>query len=162
MKIKSIKIEKLYGKYDFDWDLRSDINIIAGDKRAKEALKYVIATFLSALMVSSIEQLISRLYGRKGWNEDTLDEFAKNLLLEATISNLPYASNIINSIEYDQDIGGYDFTIINSAIDVIKDIQSMVEKGSFDTKSLFDMSITLGQLTGIPFKNIYNIFMGVW
>lgn len=31
MKIKSIKIEKLYGKYDFDWNLRSDVNIIAGD-----------------------------------------------------------------------------------------------------------------------------------
>ena len=140
----------------------NELNIIAGDRRAKEALKYVIATFLSALMVSGIEQLISRLYGRKGWNEDTLDEFAKNLLLEATIGNLPYASNIINSIEYDQDIGGYDFTIINSAIDIIKDIQAMVEKGSFDTKALFDMSITLGQLTGIPFKNIYNIIMGVW
>ena len=31
MRIKSIKIEKLYGKYDFDWNLSNDINIIAGD-----------------------------------------------------------------------------------------------------------------------------------
>ncbi len=31
MKINSIKIEKLYGKYDFEWNLREDVNIIAGD-----------------------------------------------------------------------------------------------------------------------------------
>lgn len=45
MKIKSIKIEKLYGKYDFDWDLRSDINIIAGDNGSyKTTLLNIIAS----------------------------------------------------------------------------------------------------------------------
>ena len=39
MKIKSIKIEKLYGKYDFDWDLRSDVNIIAGDNGSYKTRK---------------------------------------------------------------------------------------------------------------------------
>lgn len=34
MKIKTIKIEKLYGKYDFLWKLSSDVNIIAGDNGA--------------------------------------------------------------------------------------------------------------------------------
>lgn len=31
MKIKKITIEKLYGKFNFEWALRDDINIIAGD-----------------------------------------------------------------------------------------------------------------------------------
>lgn len=45
MKIKSIKIEKLYGKYDFDWDLRSDVNIIAGDNGSyKTTLLNIIAS----------------------------------------------------------------------------------------------------------------------
>lgn len=45
MKIKSIKVEKLYGKYDFDWDLRSDINIIAGDNGSyKTTLLNIIAS----------------------------------------------------------------------------------------------------------------------
>lgn len=34
MKIKTIKIEKLYGKYDFSWELSGDVNIIAGDNGA--------------------------------------------------------------------------------------------------------------------------------
>ena len=45
MKIKSIKIEKLYGKYDFDWDLRSDVNIIADDNGSyKTTLLNIIAS----------------------------------------------------------------------------------------------------------------------
>ena len=45
MKIKSIKIEKLYGKYDFDWNLRSDVNIIAGDNGSyKTTLLNIIAS----------------------------------------------------------------------------------------------------------------------
>lgn len=31
MKINKLTIEKLYGKYNFEWDLRDDVNIIAGD-----------------------------------------------------------------------------------------------------------------------------------
>lgn len=34
MKIKTIKIEKLYGKYDFSWELSGDVNVIAGDNGA--------------------------------------------------------------------------------------------------------------------------------
>ena len=45
MKIKSIKIDKLYGKYGFDWGLRSDINIIAGDNGSyKTTLLNIIAS----------------------------------------------------------------------------------------------------------------------
>lgn len=140
----------------------SETNILSGGRRATEALKYAISVLLSAAMVSGIEELVKRLYGRKGWDEDTLDEFGRNLLIESTIGNLPYASNIINSIEYDQDIGGYDFTLINSAIDIIKDVKSMIEKGEFNPSVLVDLFTTVGQLSGIPIKNLYNLVMGVW
>lgn len=136
--------------------------IIAGDRRVTEALKYAISTFLSALMVAGIDQLIQRLYGRKGWDENTLDEFWKDLLIEGTINNLPYMSNIVNAIQYSQDIGGYDLTMINSALDVIKDVKNMIEKGKFDPNSLIEIGTTLGQATGLPLKNIYNLVMGVW
>ena len=38
----------------------------------------------------------------------------------------------------------------------------MIEKGKFDTGALVDIFTTLGQLTGIPLKNLYNLVMGVW
>ena len=52
MKIKSIKVEKLYGKYDFDWDLRSDINIIAGDNGSyKTTLLRIMAIAIKTIPV---------------------------------------------------------------------------------------------------------------
>ena len=140
----------------------SELKILNGGDRAKEALKYAIAVLLSTFMVAGIDQLIQRLYGRKGWTEDTIDDFFKDLLLEGTIGNLPYGSNIANAVEYNQDVGGYDFTLINSAIDIIKDVKSMIEKGEFNPSSLVDLFTTIGQLSGIPMKNIYNLVMGIW
>lgn len=44
MKIKNIKIERLYGKYNFEWPLSEDVNILAGDNGAfKTTLLRIIA-----------------------------------------------------------------------------------------------------------------------
>lgn len=44
MKIKKIQIEKLYGKYDFEWMLSDDVNILAGDNGSfKTTLLRIIA-----------------------------------------------------------------------------------------------------------------------
>jgi hypothetical protein len=44
VKIKNIKIERLYGKYNFEWELRKDINILAGDNGSyKTTLLKIIA-----------------------------------------------------------------------------------------------------------------------
>lgn len=44
MKIKSIKIERLYDKYNFEWNLREDVNILAGDNGSyKTTLLRIIA-----------------------------------------------------------------------------------------------------------------------
>lgn len=140
----------------------NEMKILNGGRRATEALKYAITVLLSALMVAGIDELVKRLYGRKGWDENTLDDFVKNFGAEVITSNLPYASNIVNAVEYNQDVGGYDFTLINSAIDIIKDVKSMIEKGKFNPGALVDLFTTIGQLSGIPMKNIYNLVMGVW
>lgn len=45
MKINSIKIEKLYGKYDFYWALNKDVNILAGDNGSyKTTLLKILAS----------------------------------------------------------------------------------------------------------------------
>lgn len=45
MKINSIKIEKLYGKYDFYWNLNKDVNILAGDNGSyKTTLLKILAS----------------------------------------------------------------------------------------------------------------------
>ena len=53
MKIKSIKIEKLYGKYDIEWKLREDVNIIAGDNGSyKSTLLKILASICEPETIS--------------------------------------------------------------------------------------------------------------
>lgn len=53
MKIKSIKIEKLYGKYDIEWKLREGVNIIAGDNGSyKSTLLRILASICEPEKVS--------------------------------------------------------------------------------------------------------------
>lgn len=61
MKINSIKIEKLYGKYDFYWELNKDVNILAGDNGSyKTTLLKILASmcepdnFADSLNVKSV------------------------------------------------------------------------------------------------------------
>lgn len=46
MKIRSISIEKLYGKYDFSWRLDDEVNIIAGDNGSYKTTLLQIITSL--------------------------------------------------------------------------------------------------------------------
>lgn len=46
MKIKNIKIERLYGKYNFEWPLSEDVNILAGDNGA---FKTTLLRIISAM-----------------------------------------------------------------------------------------------------------------
>ena len=53
MKIKSIKIEKLYGKYDIEWKLREGVNIIAGDNGSyKSTLLRILASICEPAKIS--------------------------------------------------------------------------------------------------------------
>ena len=53
MKIKSIKIEKLYGKYDIEWKLREGVNIIAGDNGSyKSTLLKILASICEPEKIS--------------------------------------------------------------------------------------------------------------
>ena len=126
--------------------------------------KLLVSLFLSALMIAGIEQLVSRLLARKEWkwNEKDTSEFVNTLLIESTIGNIPYINQFINAMEYDQDLGGFQFTAFNEAIDSIKKITQMAETGNYNFATLaYELATTLGYFTGIPVKNLYNIAMGI-
>ena len=126
--------------------------------------KLLVSLFLSALMIAGIEQLVSRLLGRKEWkwNEKDTSEFVNTLLIESTIGNIPYINQFINAMEYDQDLGGFQFTAFNEAIDSIQKIIQMAETGNYNFATLaYELATTLGYFTGIPVKNLYNIAMGI-
>lgn len=135
----------------------------SGDRKFKEIMKLIAVLVMKALMVSGIVQLVDRLYGRKGWSEDTFEEFLLDLVLESTVNNLPYMQTIINSWNYDQEIGAFELTGINDSLSVLKDIANQFEKGQFNgAATLISLLTVAGQWSGIPFKNLYNLVFGVW
>lgn len=122
----------------------------------KRAWKLLLQTVLSALMIASIEQLVERLYGRKDWNENSLDDFAKALLLNSVTNSIPYINNFVNSIEYNQNIGTFEFGVLQSFIDVA----TSIKEGKPWQRVLFNSVVALGTATGLPLKNLYNLVMG--
>lgn len=169
------EIEKLENKLEhetekFDIELENlkkmleDNKILANGKEQAAAIGKLLAVlFMKALMIAGISQLVARLYGRKGWKENTLDEFGMDLLFESTIYNLPYIQTIANTIEYDKDLGNFELQGINdiltTTVSSFKEITSGDPNGY---KIAYNTLTSLGQITGIPFKNIYNLVFGAW
>ena len=126
--------------------------------------KLAVSLILSGIMVAGIDELVKRIYGRKGWNENTLDDFAKNVAIESTIANLPYISQILNAVEYNSDISTFEATQINQIVDIISSATNF--KDGFDMNKLKSMLISIsklgGSLSGIPITNLYNLGMGLY
>ena len=134
-----------------------------GDRKLKEVFKLLGVLIMKGLMVSGIVQLVDRLYGRRGWTEDTSKEFFLDLFFESTLNNLPYVQTIVNAWDYDQDISSFELTGINDSLSVAKDIANQVANGKVNVAALAVSLLTIGgQFTGIPFKNIYNLVFGAW
>ena len=94
MKINKIKIEKLYGKYDFQWNLHEDVNILAGDNGSyKTTLLKIMASMCepdnfsdylnvkSVIMEMSGDVIISLLRLKK---ESETDELLKELVAKVS------------------------------------------------------------------------------
>jgi hypothetical protein len=134
------------------------------DKKVKEVMKLLFLLLTKGLMIAGIAQLVDRIYGRKGWNENTLGDFAKDLFLETTVYNIPYVQTFVNSYVYDQPVGGMDFKAINDSLKLIKSFGEQASSGDWKSwqTNLYEVLTSVGQFSGIPFKNLYNITMGVW
>lgn len=126
--------------------------------------KLVLSLIISGVMVAGIDELVKRIYGRKGWNENTLKDFANNAIIESTIANLPYISQILNAVEYDSDISTFEATQINQIVDIVSSATEF--KDGFDINKLKSMLISIsklgGSLSGIPITNLYNLGMGLY
>lgn len=156
-------------KFNLEKEIKSLEKMLEGDKvfiskQPERVAKLLVTLLLSALMIAGIEQFVSRLLGRKewNWNEKDTDEFVKTLVIEGTIGNIPYVNQVINALDYDQDLGAYSFTAINELLDSYKKISKMIQEGNMNYANLaYELTSTLGYFTGIPFKNLYNIVTGI-
>lgn len=143
--------------------LKTNQAILDEGDQWKDVVKLLFIMAAKGLLLAGVGQLVDRLYGRKAWNEDTTDEFIISLIHESTVYNIPYVQTIANSIQYDTPIGAFDLTILNDTIDIARILNEELQKENPNLSGIgFKFAAVVGQLTGIPVKNVYNLVFGVW
>ena len=130
--------------------------------------KSLTALATSALFMAAIAQLFSWLYNKDKDDDETaaqqvLVDFVGNLL-----GGLPLVRDIYSRIAEGYSVDNYAYSALNdlldSAVNLFDTVGSLVsgdESNSKLTARTKNLLYSLGQLTGIPTRNIYNVFYGL-
>lgn len=134
----------------------------------RKVRKSLTALATSALFMAAIAQLFSWLYNKDKDDDETaaqqvLVDFAGNLL-----GGLPLVRDIYSRIAEGYSVDNYAYSALNdlldSAVNLFDTVGSLVsgdESNSKLTARTKNLLYSLGQLTGIPTRNIYNVFYGL-
>ena len=134
----------------------------------KKVRKSLTALATSALFMAAIAQLFNWLYNKDKDDDETaaqqvLVDFAGNLL-----GGLPLVRDIYSRIVEGYSVDNYAYSALNdlldSAVNLFDTVGSFVsgdESSSKLTARTKNLLYALGQLTGIPTRNIYNVFYGL-
>lgn len=130
--------------------------------------KSLTALATSALFIAAIAQLFNWLYNKDKDDDETaaqqvLVDFVGNLL-----GGLPLVRDIYSRIAEGYSVDNYAYSALNdlldSAVNLFDTVGSLVsgdESNSKLTARTKNLLYSLGQLTGIPTRNIYNVFYGL-
>lgn len=147
MKIRSIKIEKLYGKYDFEWSLDEDINILAGDNGAfKTTLLRIIAAMCEPDSINDLYPLKSVTAEMTNGIQVKYRSFQDSLLRlkkDAENDELLYelASKVSADLKSQDEKGLADHTL-NASIIAIKKNNAKISVGSYKKERKYNYIAT--------------------
>lgn len=134
----------------------------------KNVFKSVTALATSALFMAAIAQFFSWLYNKDKDDDETagqqiLVDFIGNLF-----GGLPLIRDVYTRIAEGYELDNYAYSALNdlldSAVNLFDTIGSLVsgeESNSKLTARTKNLLYALGQLTGIPTRNLYNVFYGL-
>ena len=131
----------------------------------KKERKAIAALVLSSIFMASVSQLFRFLYAK-----EQKDESIAETMITDTIGNLfgglPLIKDLYSLIVDGYGIENNETTAINElANSVLKltDVFSITEESSAQDKNraLRNLSYSVGQILGIPTRNLYNVFYGL-
>ena len=132
----------------------------------KKERKAIAALVLSSIFMASVSQLFRFLYAK----EQKEDESIAETMITDTIGNLfgglPLVRDLYSLIVDGYGIENNETTAINElANSVLKlaDVFSITEESAAQDKNraLRNLSYSVGQILGIPTRNLYNVFYGL-
>lgn len=154
-----ISVLKARKKKTTDAQALADINQQLKKARRK-ARKATSALVMSAIFMACIAQLFRHIYDKEQEDsvaETMLTDFAGNLL-----GGLPIAKDLYARIMEGYDFDNYAYSALNDIIDSSIDLFDADWNSSQDVaKNIKNLSYSLGQITGLPTRNIFNAYYGI-
>ena len=132
----------------------------------KQMAKSTTALVSSAIFMALVTQAFKHLY-----NKDDEEEILVNMGVDALgnmLGGLPIFKDVYSKVIEGYDFDGYQYSAFNDLLDSVADIVKLsaeVVSNNADSRSfalkIKKMFYAVGQLTGIPVRNIYNVFYGL-
>ena len=133
----------------------------------KEATKTTSAFVSIAIFMALIAQSFRTLYNK----DDEEDNIVENMTVDAVgnlFGGLPIFKDVYAKLVEGYDFDGYQYSAINDLLDSMSDVINLtgdIFSGNADSRDIAlnikKMSYAIGQLFGIPVRNVYNVFYGL-
>ena len=136
-------------------------------KAKKKAFKASSSLMLSATFMAVVTQAFKHLYGKHEEDEE-LAENMKVDIIGNLLGGLPLFKDLYAKVAEGYDFEGMVFSSINdlfTAFGEVLDFAGEVKGGTADSRdwlsTLKKLAYSIGQITGIPIRNVYNVVFGL-
>lgn len=123
---------------------------------------FLIAAIIGGIAAVSIT-ILKKLITKQIDKEDLKDEnIPLDMLLEATISWIPYLGTFTNSIRNNTDLSLLTFDEINSFVNTVSELSTAIQNGNENKirSSIIKLAMRLSEWTGFPATNLYQLITG--
>ena len=134
----------------------------------KKVFKSVTALATSALFMAAIAQLFSWLYNKDKDDDETAGQQIIVDFIGNLFGGLPLIRDVYTRIAEGYELDNYAYSALNdlldSAVNLFDTIGSIVsgeESSQTVASRIKNLAYSIGQIFGIPTRNIYNVFYGL-
>ncbi len=167
------KQNKLYEAEDKLREKKANTNSAKNDKKnfhrfknmggKKSILSMVTGLMMMGVGLTVVSELDQRIKGRKKWTEFDGQEILKQTAYNSTLSWIPVINTISNSVLNGYDVSLPSSTMINEVTDTLSSLYGLLsgDVSESNVKTLIRNAVNvLSNITGIPFKTIYDYIVG--
>ena len=134
----------------------------------KKVFKSVTALATSALFMAAIAQLFSWLYNKDKDDDETVGQQVFVDFIGNLFGGLPLIRDVYTRITEGYELDNYAYSALNdlldSAVNLFDTVGGIVSGEESDAKvasRIKNLAYSIGQIFGIPTRNIYNVFYGL-
>ena len=134
----------------------------------KKVFKSVTALATSALFMAAIAQLFSWLYNKDRDDDETVGQQVFVDFIGNLFGGLPLIRDVYTRIAEGYELDNYAYSALNdlldSAVNLFDTVGSIVsgeESSQTVASRIKNLAYSIGQIFGIPTRNIYNVFYGL-